>query len=344
MAKKRITRKAGTELALDHEAAKAAHKVSEPTPTSVNPTAGSVPVGLSLFDLLGRINAATLLVGVPLVALSMIPVVYLYCWLFPGLLPIRTPFSQTQNEALVVPANQLWVPTGITVKTGDMLSMRVSGSVNLASHRLLWGSLAGVKHSYGWINSSGQRVVDNARAQPREGGKVKEGALHPGAPLGSLLMYIRADGAADPSERNARPSHSPEQDYIVVQVNSAADRLGFTAPRSGTLFFVVNEVVPDEMTYFVSRDDTSQYEEEVRLLQRVDDSFRKEVAIDSFDGRTARAVGQYLGKFAGSVPKDANELIDKLELDWERNIKNYNEAWYADNIGLYLVQIEIGSE
>jgi hypothetical protein len=266
-----------------------------------------------------------------ILSLLLMPIVYLYRLAFPEF--FHKPGPTYENEVILLPASQLWMRTGIHVEEGEEIQLRASGGVNLATHRSVWNGLSDTQPSLQWMFLPGTTSVDKI------GPQTDNGLIHPNAPDGSLLMFIRPPSSL-PSANNPRPSSVPNEDYTIVAPTSPNEWLSVKARRSGELCFVVNDVVPDEERFYVSSD-PKEYRVRVKTLNDISKYFRSSgPEIPEVTTEMSREVGEYLGRFVGRPPQTPEEYIERKKQHW-RSLKNsgYLGIFHDDNSGSYLITI-----
>jgi hypothetical protein len=281
------------------------------------------------------INISWKFVGAAIiVAVLLIPILYIYRLVFPELFSPRPPAYV--EDSVLLAAGQLWMLSGIRVREGEEIKLRATGGVNLATHRLVWNSLSDTRPSFGWTFLPGPTSEDSI--PPRPSNDLNDGLIHPNAPEGSLLMFIRPDNSL-PSSINPRPSDSPNQDYILVAPKVANEWISVTAPRSGELCFVVNDVVADNERFYVAKPE--RYVQRVKTLNEISDYFRKGgPKPPETTSAVSREVGEYFGRFLGWPPETPEEYAKKKQQEWLRlHGSGYKRLFHDDNSGFYFITI-----
>lgn len=280
------------------------------------------------------VNISWKLVGaVILISLLLVPILYLYRLAFPELFYPKAPTYE--DHIVLLPASQLWMRTGIQVEEGEEIQLRASGGVNLATHRSVWNGLSDTEPSLGWIFLPGPTTFDTIGPRPSNDTSL----IHPNAPDGSLLMFIRPPSSV-PSSYNPRPSSLPNEDYVVVAPRSPNDWMSIKARRSGELCFVVNDVVPDEERFYVSSDPNA-YRKRVETLKQISKFFRTDgPEVPEVTTEMSREVGEYLGRFVGRPPQTPEEYVARKKQQW-RKLKDSEHmgVFHEDNSGSYLITV-----
>lgn len=195
----------------------------------------------------------------------------------------------------------------------------MSGGVNLAAHRLVESALFDFAPPQPWVffeSSSGP-------SEPRLFEKHRQQfLLHPEAPYGSLLVRVWPASSPRPDARAPKSLRPPVQDIAVAPVAGLRD---YQVMRSGTLYLCVNEILADTKEAYVS--DLPFYERATEELSK-----------------RSRAVPGYLEwvltQWNGALPT-AQQARDRADSLWEAFIKDYPTLWFDDNIGSFLVVLEV---
>lgn len=294
--------------------------------------------GMTWSDLIrwALVNISWKIVGAAImISLLLIPILSLYRFIFPELFPSKAPTYS--DESVLLPASQLWMLTGIHVDEGEEVQLRASGGVNLATHRSVWNGLSDTKPSLGWMYLPGPASVD--LIGPRPSNDPNNGSIHPNAPDGSLLMFIRPLNSL-PSAEVPRPSEKPSEDYIVIAPKSPNEWITVKAQRSGELCFVVNDVVADEERFYVASE-PDRYRKRVEMLNQISKLFRTtDPEVFEMTTEMSREVGEYLGRFVGRPPQTPEEYVNRKKLEWRRlKDAGYKHIFHDDNSGSYLITI-----
>jgi len=165
-----------------------------------------------------------------IIALLGIPILKLYVHFVPEVFPTRPPPPGGSGVRYVlVPASKLWVNSGIRIQPNQKITMRASGYVNLAIHRLVSSAVADVPPPYIWSGPEGT-VID--RKYPLY--KRREELLIEKRALPGQLLYVAVrDSEVPPSEHNPRPERIHTLAQGIPYVN--------TSREQETLYFTVNE-------------------------------------------------------------------------------------------------------
>lgn len=132
---------------------------------------------------------------------------------------------------VLVSASQLWVDSGVEIQPGETLHLSATGLVNLAIHRVVQTADRHAPPPLRWNGPDGAELPANRPLYVRR----QQLLPYPQAPYGTLLMYARPVGEADPSKYNPAPPGIQEVGRGVVWEYPA------TAPKKARLFFCVKD-------------------------------------------------------------------------------------------------------
>ncbi|MCW5211548.1 hypothetical protein VU04_01385 [Desulfobulbus sp. TB] len=167
-----------------------------------------------------------LITQIVIIALLGIPILKLYEYFFPIFPP---PLPPPSISYILVPANKLWINSGITIQPGQKITMRASGYINLAIHRLISSANTDVLPPYSWSDTTGT-VLDGTRPlyKRREELLIEKRAL-----LGQLLYVAVRDSEVPPSQNNPRPER--------IRILKSGDCYKNESKVRETFYFTVNE-------------------------------------------------------------------------------------------------------
>jgi hypothetical protein len=211
--------------------------------------------------------------------------------------------GQHARGLTMLPASVLWVNTGIRVHKGQALSVKTSGRVNLAIHRLVQSAQEGGPLHHGWVGPDGE-----APSSPVYESRTKL-LVDPNANIGCVLGYIKPDAADDPGRNNPRPPG-------MVKLAGEGEITG-----DGTLWLTVND-------YVVTKSDEMRdaYTGTPEILSRSDYTIQVE--------KTNKEGIKYLETKKASVP----ELKDR----WDGIVNSGNlTTFFQDNVGEFLVEVTV---
>ncbi|MBN1577616.1 MAG: hypothetical protein JW913_13740 [Chitinispirillaceae bacterium] len=171
----------------------------------------SNPIGRTQWDLINQIWESApwkILNRVATLLIIICILFFLYIQVFPVpelidkcLYRCMSKISVTKEYALTVPANALWINSGITVHENDSIEILVSGSVNVAIHRCVENAIADVLPQNPWVNYTAVYGDQPPSLLPD---KIRKYfcAIRRDVPFGILLMYIWDGKGAPPSHSN----------------------------------------------------------------------------------------------------------------------------------------------
>jgi hypothetical protein len=172
-----------------------------------------------------------LITQVLMIALLGIPILKLYIFFVPEFFPTspKPPIMEPKLRYVLVPASKLWVNSGIRIQPKQKITMRASGYVNLAIHRLISSAEADVPPPYAWSGPEGTVLDGNCPLYKRR----EELLIEKRALLGQLLYVAVRDSEVPPSVNNPRP----ERIHALKSGNAYAN----ISTERETLYFTVNE-------------------------------------------------------------------------------------------------------
>jgi len=227
---------------------------------------------------------------------------------------------ELSTHLLLLPASRPWVDTGIELDQGDVLTIKyLSGGVNLGAHRLWEAADLDHKPALPWIYFDSQGTSrPRASEEDRKGYRLKREA-----PYGALLMYIPQHDTLRPDPEKKVRLRPLESRIQVVGLEGIAGRKVETA---GPLYLSVNDIIVDSKEVYM----TSDYEKSAR-------------EIDSTASWDPRYAALYESRWNGNLPKPA-DLRKRRELLWNSVVSTYPTIWFDDNVGCYLVWVEVEEE
>ena len=212
--------------------------------------------------------------------------------------------SKYHTMMTLVPSNVVWVDSQIKVPSGHSVSIKPTGAINLALHRVVEGAQKDLPPPYKWSTHEGISLPEDKPLYVRR----KKLLIHEQAKIGALLMHPKPlnQGELEPSEYNPRP------DNIIV-LHKKETIYSNTNEHDVILYFTVNEKI------FANTP----------------------AAKKAFVGESQELVNLTYGY------KDKNKTIpavkqSDLEYRWNNLVNtNYTNVWFDDNIGQFLVSIEM---
>jgi hypothetical protein len=198
--------------------------------------------------------------------------------------------KEPQITSLLLPANKLWLNTGIQIKPGQSVKITATGSVNLAIHRLIEAAHTHSNPRWNWTDPAGE--YESSRATPIDKA-VKALFIAPGLKPGVLLAYV--------TDKNDLGKYNPKPQGIQ-EIGKDGE---ISSQKGGTLWLVINDAVLD--------DSNKSRDAYVLPQDKLDETYGK-------------------GKVTEKQRKD----------EWKRiQIEDYFEAFFDDNAGEFLVQVQV---
>lgn len=242
----------------------------------------------------------------------------------------------------------LWANSGISVKKGDVLSLRASGMSHTAIHSLVKDATDNRVPSTKWIGTDG--VLN--REDPRDIVRNKW-RIVPQKPQDALVMRIVEDEAYSSDDDRIGNTQKQSNIYLIGK-----GRESLQINEDGFLQFAINDIVlTDEVIYLMLRDHARMLISRYRPgeLAAFDSSYSEEYTPENYQRllKNQTAAELYLKynnspdnpesyKFGPYPADDVNEAVNR----WDKNEmtyymeKKYRNAWFDDNIGSFLIVIE----
>jgi hypothetical protein len=131
----------------------------------------------------------------------------------------------------LLPANKLWLDTGLTVAPGKSISIKATGAINLSLPRLVEAAEGDTRPVLPWFGPGGSPLRTEIRLFARRSGLL----IAPDADYGTLLAYIAPAGGSEIGNRRVSP---------IVRIGTGgviSCPASYVAP--GTLYLCVNDTV-----------------------------------------------------------------------------------------------------
>ena len=204
-----------------------------------------------------------------------------------------------------------WESSGISVKEGDIITVRTSGKFNTAMHHLYDATKYNTNLKDKWMDSAG--MEDNSDVQ--SGGYFRRKyRIFPSMPSGALIMQVSNNKPNDtPVDAN-----SEENFYFIGK-----ERQNIHIKHSGTLYFCVNDIVLNrriisEMIY-ESIKETTRYKEKAHADSAYKNRVEKSYYKSYYTNRSKELFSYYEAvfkedfDFASKKEEEKTEMIRKLE-------------------------------
>jgi hypothetical protein len=195
-------------------------------------------------------------------------------------------YVSSSKETVLLPANKLWLNTGLQIKPGQEVKITATGSINLAIHRLVEAAHTHKYPRWGWMEPEGGQPLNPAHQDLR----IKQYLISPDNNYGVLLACITTD---DLGKSNPKPKN-----VSVIGRNAS-----IKSEKRGKLWLVVNDAV-------LNKDAKNAY---VQPQKDLDATY---------------GVGKV--------------TVKQREEEWKRIVDDgYFDAYFDDNAGAFLVQLQI---
>lgn len=253
--------------------------------------------------------------------------------------------------------SQLWANSGISVKKGDVITVRSSGKFVTAIHHLYEDSKENKKPKDAWVGSEGEK--DNP--DPTSSTYLRrQFRMFPNLPTGALVMQVVNNVPYDSQyEDEVTKDPSLKKNFYFI----GKERENIYIENSGTLYFSLNDIVLNKRVIreMLQKELDSKDTIMTRLFKDFYDKELKSV-ID-----TIRPGTRKLGKLRTGVTfikiKDAKNKLGIKPENLQSGLKNfksakiigetikigeleyyyqmdYRKAWFDDNLGSFLIIVE----
>lgn len=186
--------------------------------------------------------------------------------LFLSSFPSIQSYLSSRKETVLLPANKLWLNTGLEIKPGQEVKITATGSINLAIHRLVEAAYTHKYPRLGWMEPEGGQPLGYKDL------RIKQYLISPDNNYGVLLACITTE---DLSKTNPKPKN-----ISVIGRNAS-----IKSEKGGKLWLVVNDAVLNkdaESAYILSQKelDETYGSGKVTVKQREDEW--KRIVDDSY--------------------------------------------------------------
>jgi len=251
---------------------------------------------------------------------------------------------------ILLPANQLWLETGLEIEKGSLIRIEASGAVNLAQHLandLARDPKAQEIDSFKFLVNTDGKALNGRTPKPRLADALrKDIALLPSAPLGSLVYTIAPRKSLD----RMQPRPKPEHKISIYQASALAGTGQVPADigiyQRGVLFLSVNDFVltyrdKDRDIWALKYDQEGQEGSCTGHLERIQKAFSYK-EIDSCRPRNDQAKACVMQEPSEYAPETACGKLNTMYRYWDTVAKQGRpEAFYEDNGGVLLVTVHI---
>ncbi len=255
-------------------------------------------------------------------------------------------------------SSQYWAETGIHVNKGDLVSVYASGSINTGIHHVVKAASDNTKPDFDWISPKGKEVANMYRDQPADELSL-DYRVQKNENLGSLLMMVSTDKQY---KEYVEQDVFPFFNNSIVTIGEGKSKIRVN--KNGMLYFCVNEVylsagniidLRQEYIDYVINHETQILEDETAFLKEIETNHKldltqfgkdkdnkqyRSVAIDKNDYLAERYKNEADYKGDDKIKGIMRVYSRIFELEDYFNM-GYRTPWYDDNLGSYLVVVEI---
>ncbi len=268
-------------------------------------------------------------------------------------------------------SSQLWAETGIQVEEGDLVSVYASGAINTAIHHVVHAADNDTLPDFDWSGPGGVTKKISYNEQPADYIALKY-MVQPSANQSALLMMVADRNGYENYTTDTARSHTYfRNDIITIGEGKAKIRIN----QNGLLYFCVNEVYLSKKNIENLRNDYIDYifnkdgRDIVQAGKRMDNKIEKEFGCYSAqikhkalsnDTVTQQELAQIYTKNLEYLKEDikkavTNKNTSTLTTEQQKYLRvfhrifelekyyylGYTVPWYDDNLGSYLVVVEI---
>jgi hypothetical protein len=240
-----------------------------------------------------------------------------------GGLQLKTGRGSTFATTLI-PANQVWVPTGVRVRPGDCIQLQASGSVDLATNQTRRinddpSRFSPDNQYYFLVDPHGNRLDSGLSGQPRVRRRVADDLrnqlkLAPNVELGTLVATV-ADNTIK-VKLDAKPT-----DNLIFSIFDTEAGYIYNGQTAGELLLSVNDLIPNR----------TEAARETWLLRRAADG--TPVNDEHWHQNIQAAYS--------TTPAEVPGRIALLERLWESASTQYQRFFYEDNSGYFMASVAI---
>ena len=257
--------------------------------------------------------------------------------------------------------SQLWANSGISVKKGDIITVRSSGKFMTAIHHLYDDSKENTKPNDAWVGTEGEKDNPDPESSTYLRRRFR---IFPNLPTGALVMQV-VDNESYDSQYDVEEDSQKQNFYLIGK-----ERENIKIAQNGTLYFALNDIVLNERTIKGML--------QTELQEELEKSGLKEPSVDALFAefnkkfgssiRGTNPIERKLGRLKTGVTTikvkdsknklniDPTKVKDAVETQYKTAVlegntvkmseleyyyrMRYKTAWYDDNLGSFLIVVE----
>ena len=198
---------------------------------------------------------------------------------------------------------QLWANSGITVKEGDVLTIRSSGKFFTAIHHLYDGTKYNKKLTDNWVGSEGEEDISASKSIGAN--ERRKFRMFPNLPTGTLVMQVVDKLPFDSSRED---DANPDNFYFIGK-----ERQNIYIKNPGIIYFSLNDIVLNERTIIGLMLDCLKDKESMFL--DIEEDFKQKLSKekDSVIHRVNSICEKYEKMDLREFLEDAPDCIDRVD-------------------------------
>lgn len=257
--------------------------------------------------------------------------------------------------------SQLWANSGISVKKGDIITVRSSGKFITAIHHLYDSAKENKTLKDNWVGSEGEKDNPDVTSSTF---KRRQFRMFPNMPTGALVMQVANNTPYDSQEDT---NDEGKKNFYFI----GKERENIYIENPGTLYFSLNDIVLNKRTILEMMYKT--LENENVKLKKIDCFNDPDLLFSAFDEKFGKEIentetgARKLGVFRIGITKikekdlmkplkdfktahivndtESGQIVKMCELEYYFRTQtdggeNYKTAWFDDNLGSFLIIIE----
>lgn len=261
--------------------------------------------------------------------------------------------SKEKKYSVFLPASRLWMNTGIKVKKGEKIRLRISGGVHSAVNRIVFHEIDYSRPKYPWTFFPKEKSADGGNNGRRE--KLIDSASN----YRDLLICTIKENDLSKIERNPRyPQENLDvESFSPKENNWLESEFVYTPAEDGSICLIINDNYIDDFKSFALEEEkiNSTIKDLLEIKKYYDKVSNEDIPFDEkrklINDLNAIDLVRYDYRFKKVIPKNQeeykkweNRTYYKLTKGKEGEGEKYYRFFFDDNLGGYLVNIILKKE